>query len=133
MRKIFLTCFLVSLTFVSFAQTNNFKRTEDVIYGRKFGTALTLDVFQPEKPNGYGIIFVVHGEVSGEEMIEYFKEFGLWEKVSPNEKKFLINKKPTDQERIEYSWKIEGLNVLLWSLSKFDDLSLPYLMISSFL
>lgn len=73
----------------------------------------------------FGIIFVVHREVSGDEMIEYFKEFGLWEKVSPNEKKFLINKKPTDQERIEYSWKIEGLNVLLWSLNKFDDLSLP--------
>ena len=39
----------------------DFKRTEDVIYGRKFGTALTLDVFQPEKPNGAAIIFVVSG------------------------------------------------------------------------
>jgi acetyl esterase/lipase len=38
-----------------------FKRTEDVIYGRKFGTALTLDVIQPEKPNGYGIIVVISG------------------------------------------------------------------------
>jgi acetyl esterase/lipase len=38
-----------------------FKQTEDVIYGRKFGTALTLDVFQPEKPNGAGIISVVSG------------------------------------------------------------------------
>src|SRR3989442_947277 len=38
-----------------------FKRTEDVLYGRKFGTALTLDVFQPPKPNGFGIIFMVSG------------------------------------------------------------------------
>jgi acetyl esterase/lipase len=38
-----------------------FKRAEDVIYARKFGTALTLDVFQPAKPNGAGIIFVVSG------------------------------------------------------------------------
>ncbi len=38
-----------------------FTRNEDVIYGRKFGTALTLDVFQPEKPNGAGVIFVVSG------------------------------------------------------------------------
>jgi len=39
----------------------DFKCTEDVIYGRKFGTALTLDVFQPEKTNGCGIIFMVSG------------------------------------------------------------------------
>ncbi len=38
-----------------------FTRTEDVIYGRKFGTALTLDVFQPAKTNGVGIIFMVSG------------------------------------------------------------------------
>jgi acetyl esterase/lipase len=44
------------------AQTNTeLKRTEDVIYGRKFGTALTLDVFQPAKPNGSGIILMVSG------------------------------------------------------------------------
>ncbi|MEO8429857.1 MAG: alpha/beta hydrolase, partial [Verrucomicrobiota bacterium] len=38
-----------------------FKRAEDVIYGRKFGTALTLDVFQPEKTNGYGILIMISG------------------------------------------------------------------------
>jgi acetyl esterase/lipase len=38
-----------------------FKRTEDVIYGRKFGTALTLDVFQPANSNGLGIVFMVSG------------------------------------------------------------------------
>src|SRR5262245_30161597 len=37
-------------------------RTRDVIYGRKFGMALTLDVFKPTaKPNGAAIIFVVSG------------------------------------------------------------------------
>ena len=38
-----------------------FTRTEDVIYARKFGTALTLDVFQPARPNGAGIIAVMSG------------------------------------------------------------------------
>jgi acetyl esterase/lipase len=53
---------LLLLTGACAAQDNvNFKRTEDVIYGRKFGTALTLDVFQPEKANGAGVIFVVSG------------------------------------------------------------------------
>ena len=46
----------------AWAQTNlDFKRTEDVIYGRKFGTALTLDVFQPRKANGVAIILLVSG------------------------------------------------------------------------
>lgn len=40
----------------------NYTRQEDVIYGRKFGTALTMDVFAPKgKANGAGIIFVVSG------------------------------------------------------------------------
>lgn len=37
------------------------KRTEDVVYGRKSGMALTMDVFQPKEPNGAGIILVVSG------------------------------------------------------------------------
>lgn len=37
------------------------KRTEDVIYGRKFGMALTMDVFQPARANGRGILFMVSG------------------------------------------------------------------------
>jgi len=46
----------------AWAQTNlDFTRTEDVIYGRKFGTALTLDVFQPRPANGVGLILMVSG------------------------------------------------------------------------
>jgi len=38
------------------------RRTEDVIYGRKHGTALTMDVFRPEREgNGLGLIYVVSG------------------------------------------------------------------------
>jgi acetyl esterase/lipase len=43
------------------AANSDFTRTEDVVYGRKFGTALTLDVFQPAHPNGKGILFMVSG------------------------------------------------------------------------
>jgi acetyl esterase/lipase len=39
-----------------------FKRQEDVIYGRKFGTALTLDVFRPTgQANGAAVVLVVSG------------------------------------------------------------------------
>src|SRR5437867_6939014 len=36
-------------------------RIRDVIYGRKFGTALTMDVIKPEKPSGIGIVVCVSG------------------------------------------------------------------------
>jgi acetyl esterase/lipase len=43
------------------ADDPKYKRTPDIIYGRKSGMALTLDVFTPAKPNGLGVIFVVSG------------------------------------------------------------------------
>jgi len=56
---------LLALLFVAglpIAQAQQpFTRTEDVVYGRKFGVALTLDVIQPAQPNGYGIIHMVSG------------------------------------------------------------------------
>lgn len=41
--------------------TRPWTRTEDVIYGRKHGTALTLDVFKPSKPTQAALVFVVSG------------------------------------------------------------------------
>jgi len=43
------------------AATAEYTRTEDVVYGRKFGFALTLDVIQPAKPNGCAIVSMVSG------------------------------------------------------------------------
>jgi acetyl esterase/lipase len=44
------------------APAQEYTRKEDVIYGRKFGLAMTMDVFAPkEKANGLGIIFCVSG------------------------------------------------------------------------
>ena len=59
-------CFAAGLLLLSLVcapgQTNcPVTRTEDVIYGRKFGTALTLDVLQPTKPNGAGIVAIISG------------------------------------------------------------------------
>ena len=36
-------------------------RIDDVIYGRKFGTALTMDVLRPAKPNGHGVVAIISG------------------------------------------------------------------------
>jgi acetyl esterase/lipase len=52
----------IALTSPLHAQEPTFTRAEDVIYGRKYGVALTMDVFTPkEKANGRGIIFCVSG------------------------------------------------------------------------
>jgi acetyl esterase/lipase len=37
------------------------KRVQDVIYGRRAGMALTMDVFTPDHSNGCGVIFTVNG------------------------------------------------------------------------
>jgi acetyl esterase/lipase len=56
-----------------------YTRQEDVIYGRKHGVALTMDVFTPKKnANGAGIIFCVSGGfLSSHEAINpnFYKEF----------------------------------------------------------
>jgi acetyl esterase/lipase len=52
----------LNLISVSRAQDPAYTHTEDVIYGRKFGTALTMDVFRPKKDaNGAAIVWVVSG------------------------------------------------------------------------
>jgi acetyl esterase/lipase len=58
-RFLLLFLFLIS---AAAATGQEFKRTEDVIYGRKSGVALTLDVLQPmQERNGYAIIVMVSG------------------------------------------------------------------------
>jgi acetyl esterase/lipase len=64
MRNLILFLFLTiqfSFDVVHARGEENLRRTEDVIYGRKSGMALTLDVFQPAQPNGAGLLFLVNG------------------------------------------------------------------------
>ncbi len=47
---------------VLFAQEQTYSRKADVIYGKKYGMALTMDILQPkEGANGLGVVFVVSG------------------------------------------------------------------------
>src|SRR2546426_7243591 len=64
MRKLLSTALLIFLAGNASAQSaaqTGFKRIEDVVYGRKFGTALTLDAFRPDKANGCAVLFMVSG------------------------------------------------------------------------
>jgi acetyl esterase/lipase len=62
MKRLLPSLLLLSICLSTPAQPSpDYKRSEDIIYGRKFGTALTLDVFQPAKPNGAGLVLIVSG------------------------------------------------------------------------
>lgn len=50
--------FLLTLTA---SQAADAPRIRDVIYGRKAGMALTMDVLKPDRPNGIGVIFMLSG------------------------------------------------------------------------
>jgi acetyl esterase/lipase len=53
---------LIHISSAGWAGDPSFDRKQDVIYGRKFGTALTMDVFTPKKDaKGVGVIIVVSG------------------------------------------------------------------------
>ena len=82
MRRFLAAILVVLVVGVSIApaqEAGSFTRKEDVIYGRKFGTALTMDVFTPkENANGAGVILCVSGGwFSSHENINlaFFKEF----------------------------------------------------------
>jgi acetyl esterase/lipase len=50
------------MNLVTLAVAAEFTRKEDVVYARKYGTALTLDVFTPkEKANGAAVVRVISG------------------------------------------------------------------------
>ena len=76
-----LSCMALLSTFAPLRAADDpaLTRQEDVIYGRKYGTALTMDVFTPRKDaNGAAIIFVVSGGFfSSHEAINpaFFKEY----------------------------------------------------------
>lgn len=106
----FLICLLLAFAISPFAAadvTPKVKRTEDVIYGRKLGTALTLDVFEPEKKNGAAILFMVSGgffsshEAINEKMYTPFLDRGytVFAIVHGSQPKFQISEITQDIHR----------------------------------
>ena len=61
MRELLGTLAVLLLVPPGRAAEPDWERTRDVIYGRKYGLALTMDVFTPKRTNGAGVIFVVSG------------------------------------------------------------------------
>jgi len=69
--------------------------TPDVVYGHKFGMALTFDMYQPENPNGAGVLYIASGG--------YYSGFANYYKHTPEGLSLLTQDDPeymiTDQGR----------------------------------
>ena len=72
----------------------------------------------------YALVAVAHG-VDRRRTSEWLRKEGLWESVSPKEKEFFDSEKPSDQNRIDVSWRAESLWALLWAMGKIEKLDLP--------
>src|SRR5262249_25007929 len=90
------------------ADAPEFTRTEDVIYGRKFGTALTLDVFTPKQnANGIGVIWggsggwvSDHGAVNGKVIEEFLQRgYTVFAVVHGSQPRFTIPEAVADMNR----------------------------------
>ncbi len=107
-------CILLCLAIVAlsatrtFAADEPFTRSEDVIYGRKFGTALTLDVITPkENANGAAIVWVIsggwfssHDNINVGPVAEYLKRgYTVFAVVHGSQPKFTIPEVLEDMHR----------------------------------
>ncbi|MEB2778371.1 DUF4272 domain-containing protein [Algoriphagus sp. D3-2-R+10] len=66
----------------------------------------------------YAISFAVHNLDERENIIQWFKEEKIWDKVSPKEKEFLTDSKPDEDTLMDLSWRIDSALTLGWCLKK---------------
>ena len=109
------TCFgswilaiVVLATTGAHAQLPEFTREEDVIYARKFGTALTLDVFTPQaEANGAAVVWAVsggwfssHEGIRPERIAEFLKRgYTVFAVVHGSQPRFTIPEAIADMQR----------------------------------
>ena len=58
-------------------------------------------------------------------VIDFLKSYGLWKKVSPEEKQLFRNNRLTRLDKINISWRSEAIWVLLWAINKIEKIELP--------
>src|SRR5438046_302095 len=122
MRNRALLSLALLLALTTWASAADYTRTEDVIYGRKFGTALTLDVVQPKKPNGFAILFMVSGgffsshEAINPDMYQPFLERGytVFAVVHGSQPRFII---PEIEKDIHRAVRFVRHNASKWHIA----------------
>lgn len=56
---------------------------------------------------------------------DFARRFGGMRSLSPAERRFMATKAPDPRARIQLSWRVEALNVLLWSVGIVDAVGKP--------
>ena len=70
-------------------------------------------------------VVAVAYEVDAEPVVEWLREQGVWDQVSPREQAFLLGSEPTDEQRNRLRWHQEAEWALLWAISHVESLGLP--------
>lgn len=68
----------------------------------------------------------LRSENADKKMLASFdKRYNVMQKLSENEKAFILSEAPTQQEMVNANWRAEGTHVMLWALGYVDSLSFP--------
>lgn len=59
------------------------------------------------------------------EIIDYLKKEELWNSITNDEQKLFLKEKLTEKDRINISWRAEGIWLLLYTINKVEELELP--------
>lgn len=70
-------------------------------------------------------VVAVACDVDPEPVIEWFHEQRVWRSVTPEERAFLHNTPPTNEQCRKFGWHQEAEWTLLWVISKVETLGLP--------
>jgi hypothetical protein len=72
----------------------------------------------------YAVLAAGHDEPR-DQLVQWLRGEGLWEAVSPKESEFLLSESPSEQQRINATWRAEALFPLLWALGLIAEMPSP--------
>ena len=71
-------------------------------------------------------VAAVKGEgMPHEEVMDIVNEWGIISYFTPDELQYINNSEVTEQERLKFSWRYEGLDILLWALGYKENIPPP--------
>ena len=71
-------------------------------------------------------VVAVASDVDPEPVVQWFQEQGVWEAVSPNERRLLLDPSSVSRDAIHgFRWRQEAEWALLWMVGKVEGLGLP--------
>jgi len=72
----------------------------------------------------YGLVHTAH-EGNGRQTLQWLEDQNLGPAISPEERRMFQLEVLTERDRINASWRVEGIEALLWALEELPDLSPP--------